>query len=79
MVAALQMAIIFYGLQKHYEFWTRSWLVVKMLFNVVKSKIERKEAEKEKEKPKDLRLKIRKSSLKRFVNTIINFVAKTCN
>ena len=37
-----------------------------MLFNVVKSKIGRKEAEKEKEKPKDLRLKIRKSSLKRF-------------
>ena len=67
-VAALQSVVIAYGLQKHYEFWSRTWAVAKMLFNVVKSKIERKEAkvETEKEKSKDVQLKIRKSSLKRF-------------
>ena len=42
--------------------------MTKMLFNVLKSKIKRKEAkvETEKEKSKDVQLKIRKSSLKRF-------------
>ena len=67
-VAAVQSLVIAYGLQKHYEFWSRTWAVTKMLFNVLKSKIERKEAkvETEKEKSKDVQLKIRKSSLKRF-------------
>ena len=80
-VAALQSVVIAYGLQKHYEFWSRTWAVAKMLFNVVKSKLERKETkvEKEKEKSKDIRLKVRKSSFKRLANTIINSVAKTCN
>ena len=53
-------------------------MVVKTIFNFVKSKIVKKKVE-EKKKEKEIQLKIRKSSLKRFVNTIINFVAKTCN
>ena len=81
MVAALQAAVIGYGLQKFYQTWSRSWAAVKVMFNLLKSKIGKKEAEKEKnEKKKDIRLKVRKSSLKRFgENTIINFVAKACN
>ena len=53
--------------------------MVKTIFNFVKSKIIKKgKVEEEKEKGKDIRLKVRKSSLKRFgANTIINFVAKT--
>ena len=66
MVAALQSVVIAYGLQKHYEFWSRTWAVAKMLFNVVKSKLERKEKEAEEKKEKDIRLKVRKSSLKRL-------------
>ena len=66
-VAALQFAVIAYGLQKHYETWSRTWVAVKAIFNLVKSKIGKKEKEvEEKEKGKDLQLKIRKSSLKRF-------------
>ena len=79
MVAALQAVVIGYGLQKHYQTWTRFWVVVKSIFNLLKSKLKRKENE-EKQKGKDIKLKIRKSSLKRFgTNTIINSVAKTCN
>ena len=66
MVAALQMAVICYGLQKHYEFWSRSWVATKNIFNFVKSKIGRKEKEAEEKKEKDIRLKVRKSSLKRL-------------
>ena len=68
MVAALQMAVICYGLQKHYEFWSRSWVATKNIFNFVKSKIGRKEkeAEEKREKPNEIQLKIRKSSLKRL-------------
>ena len=82
MVAALQSIVIAYGLQKHYDFWSRTWTVVKMLFNVMKSKVGRKETniETKKEKAKEVQLKIRKSSLKRFgENTILNCDAKTCN
>ena len=80
-VAALQFAVIAYGLQKHYETFSRSWVVVKAIFNFVKSKIGKKEKEAEvKGRSKDIQLKVRKSSLKRFgANTIINFVAKACN
>ena len=80
-VAALQTVVIGYGLQKHYETFSRSWVVVKTIFNFVKSKIIKKgKVEEEKEKGKDIRLKVRKSSLKRFgENIIINFVAKACN
>ena len=73
-VAALQTVVIGYGLQKHYETFSRSWVVVKTIFNFVKSKIIKKgkgEEEKEKGKGKDIQMKIRKSSFKRFgVNTI---------
>ena len=64
MVAALQFAVIAYGLQKHYETWSRTWVVVKTVFNLVKAKIGKKEAEEK--KGKEIQLKIRKSSLKRF-------------
>ena len=81
MVAALQAAVICYGLQKHYQTWSRSWAAVKVIFNLLKSKIGKKgKSEEEEEKEKAVQMKIRKSSLKRFgKNTIINFVAKTCN
>ena len=80
MVAALQTVVICYGLQKFYQTWSRSWVLIKTVFNLVKSKIGKKEKEVEEKKEKDIRLKVRKSSLKRFgKNTIINFVAKTCN
>ena len=82
MVAALQAAVIGYGLQKFYQTWSRSWAAVKVMFNLLKSKLkgsEKVEEKKEKEKSKDIQLKFRKSSLKRLANTIINSVAKTCN
>ena len=82
MVAALQTLVIGYGLQKHYETFSRTWVVVKAIFNLLKSKLkgsEKVEEKNEKEKSKDIRLKFRKSSLKRLANTIINSVAKTCN
>ena len=71
-VAALQTVVIGYGLQKHYETFSRSWVVVKTIFNFVKSKIIKKgKGEEEKEKGKDIQMKIRQSSFKRFgVNTI---------
>ena len=78
-VAALQAVVIGYGLQKHYQTWTGLWVAVKSIFNLLKSKLKRKENE-EKPTGKNIKLKIRKSSLKRFgTNTIINSVAKTCN
>ena len=63
-VAALQTAVIAYGLQKHYQTWSRSWVALKMIFNLLKSKL-KKEKEVE-EKRKDIQLKMRKSSLKRL-------------
>ena len=80
-VAALQFAVIAYGLEKHYETWSRSWAAVKVIFNLLKSKIGKKEkGEEDKEKGKAIQMKMRKSSFKRFgKNTIINFVVKTCN
>ena len=65
MVAALQTAVIGYGLQKHYETWSRTWVAVKAIFNFVKSKIIKKEKAEEK-KGKNIELKLRKSSLKRL-------------
>ena len=71
MVAALQAAVIGYGLQKFYQTWSRSWAAVKVMFNLLKSKIGKKEAEKEKnEKKKDIQLKVRKSSLKRLAQIL---------
>ena len=70
-MAAIQTGVIVYGLQKHYQTFSRSWVVVKAIFNLLKSKLKRsekveEEKEKEKEKEKNIQLKIRKSSLKRF-------------
>ena len=66
-VAAIQTILIGYGLQKHYQTFSRTWVVVKAIFNMVKSKVGRKEKEAdEKKKSKEIQLKIRKSSLKRL-------------
>ena len=76
-VAAIQMAVIGYGLERHYQTFSRTWVVVRTFFNLVKSNIGKKEKEveeKEKEKGKDIQLKIRKSSLKRFGANTINCV-----
>ena len=66
-MATIQTGVIVYGLQKHYQTFSRSWIVVKGIFNLLKSKLKRSEkVEEEKEKEKNIPLKIRKSSLKRF-------------
>ena len=69
-VAALQTAVIAYGLEKHYETWSRTWVAVKAIFNLVKSKLKKGKAEEDEEKGKgkgkDAQLKIRKSSFKRL-------------
>ena len=70
-MATIQTGVIVYGLQKHYQTFSRSWIVVKGIFNLLKSKLKRSEKveekkEKEKEKEKNIPLKTRKSSLKRF-------------
>ena len=56
-MATIQTGVIVYGLQKHYQTFSRSWIVVKGIFNLLKSKLkrsekveEKKEKEKEKEK-----------------------------
>ena len=59
------MAVICYGLQKHYEFWSRTWVVVKAVFNLLKAKIGTKKVE-EIKNPNEIQLKVRKSSLKRL-------------
>ena len=68
-MATIQTGVIVYGLQKHYQTFSRSWIVVTGIFNLLKSKLKRSEKveeQKEKEKEKNILLKIRKSSLKRF-------------
>ena len=80
-VAAVETVVIGYGLEKHYQTWSRTWVVVKAIFNLLKSKLKRSEkSEGIEKKTNDIQLKVRKSSLKRFgANTIINCYAKTCN
>ena len=73
-VSVIQFAVIGYGLEKHYQTWSRTWVVVKNIFNLVKAKIEKKERKVEEKKEKDIQLKVRKSSLKRFGDNIINCV-----
>ena len=65
-MAALQSIVIAYGLQKHYEFWTRSWVATKNIFNLLKSKLKKEKEIEKKEKGKPIELKVWKSSLKRF-------------
>ena len=69
-VAALQTVLICYGLQKHYQTFSRFWAAVKTVFNLLKSKLKKGKVEEEKEKPKDVRLKGRKSSLKRLAQIL---------
>jgi len=73
-VAALQTVVIGYGLQKHYQTWSRSWVAVKDIFNLLKSKLKKEKTEEKREKKKDIQMKIRKSSLKRFGANTINCV-----
>ena len=63
-VAALQTVVIGYGLQKHYQTFSRFWAAVKTVFNLLKSKLKKEKTEEK--KGKDIQMKIRKSSLKRF-------------
>ena len=63
-VAAIQTVVIMYGLEKFYSTWSRSWVVVKGIFNLLKRKL--KKEKKVEEKAKNIELKIRKSSLKRW-------------
>ena len=72
-VSAVQAVVIGYGLEKFYQTWSRSWVVVKAIFNLLKSKLKKRKVE-EKPKGKDIELKIRKSSFKRFGENTINCV-----
>ena len=76
MIAAIQTVVIGYGLQKHYQTFSRSWVVIMVIFNLLKSKLKKGnvEEDKEKEKGKNIELKVRKSSLKRFGTNTINCV-----
>ena len=78
-VAAVQSIVIGYGLEKFYQTWSRTWVATKVLFNLLKSKLKKEEVEEKQKKGKEIQMKMRKSSLKRLGNTIINSVAKTCN
>ena len=73
-VAALQTAVIVYGLQKFYQTWSRMWAATKSIFNLLKSKLKKEKEIEKNEKSKNIELKVRKSSLKRFGANIINFV-----
>ena len=72
LVAGAQTILNIYWAQKHYEFWSKSWAGLKLICVFLKNKIWKKEV-KEAERPND-KLKIRKSSLKRFVANTINCV-----
>ena len=77
MVAALQSAVIGYGLERHYQTFSRTWMAVKTVFNLLKSKLKKEEVEEVEEKQKkgkEIRVKVRKSSLKRFGANTINCV-----
>ena len=73
-MAALQTAVIVYGLQKFYQTWSRMWAATKSIFNLLKSKLKKEKEIEKNEKSKNIELKVRKSSLKRFGANIINFV-----
>ena len=63
-VAAVQTVVIMYGLEKFYQTWSRSWVVVKNIFNLLKSKLKKEKAEEK--KANEIQLKVRKSTLKRL-------------
>ena len=64
MVAAVQTVVIMYGLEKFYQTWSRSWVVVKNIFNLLKSKLKKEKAEEK--KANEIQLKVQKSTLKRL-------------
>ena len=59
-IAAIQTVVIGYGLEKHYQTFSRFWVVVTAIFNLLKSKLknEKVEENKEKEKGKNIELKV---------------------
>ena len=63
-VAAVQTVVIMYGLENFYQTWSRSWVVVKNIFNLLKSKLKKEKAEEK--KADKIQLKVRKSTLKRL-------------
>ena len=63
-VAAVQTVVIMYGLEKFYQTWSRSWVVVKSIFNLLKSKLKKEKAEEK--KADKIQLKVRNSTLKRL-------------
>ena len=65
-VAAIQTVVIGYGLEKFYHTWSRSWVAVKYIFNLLKSKLKKEIPKEKKEEGKNIELKMRKSSFKRF-------------
>ena len=64
-LSAIQSAVIIYGLEKFYQTWSRLWVVIKAVFNLLKAKIGTKKVE-EIKNPNEIQLKVRKSSLKRL-------------
>ena len=59
-IAAIQTVVIGYGLQKHYQTFSRFWVVVTTIFNLLKSKLKKGKAEEDKEKErKNIELKLR--------------------
>ena len=60
-VAAIQTVVIVYGLQKFYQTWSRTWVAMKSVFNLLKSKLKKEKAEEK----KNIQMKLTKSSLKR--------------
>ena len=73
-ISAVQTIVIGYGLEKFYQTWSRSWVLFKNMFNLLKSKLKKEKEIEKNEKSKNIELKVRKSSLKRFGANIINFV-----
>ena len=64
-MAAIQSVVIAYGLEKFYKTWSRSWVAIKAIFNLLKSKLKKSEMTKE-EKGKNIQPKVPKSSFKRL-------------
>ena len=63
-MATIQSVVIMYGLEKFYKTWSRSWVVIKAIFNLLTSKLKKEKAEEK--KADKIQLKVRKSTLKRL-------------
>ena len=74
-VATIQSVVIGYGLEKFYKTWSRSWVVIKAVFNLLTSKLKKEKTEEK--KPNEIQDP--KAEFKEVgANTLINFVAKIC-